>query len=322
VEVKFYGPWFPDFKDFRSINDIISDLYGSDYPDFLFYYNVYGWSGRHSDIENLSIPTFVIPQNGISYYAVPKVADWIKRMKFDLMLPRFWSSKSWHDRIKLKATGYHVKAWILYDIMEKYREIIDCPIISFPHCINPQLFHDYKLPKIYDVFFLGTTTAGFYPVRLEAKKLLVQSKLKGEATLFAPLHLPYSHKMSSIYAQKHKELGCVYGVDYAKAMNQSKMTLTSGSMFNVAVPKYFEAMATKCLLLAPLPDNAEELGLRDGFNIVHVTRENLREKFEYYLKHEAERERIVENAYNTVMMLHTAEVRVTQLMGLLKAWRK
>jgi len=84
ADVKFYGPWFEGYKDHLGINEIIWKLYETGMPDILFYYNLYGWSGQHSGIEKLGIPKVVFAQNGIAFFAVPDMIEWINRIKFTI----------------------------------------------------------------------------------------------------------------------------------------------------------------------------------------------------------------------------------------------
>lgn len=321
ADVKFHGPNFPAFKDRVTFESVIRQHYGDDEPDVILWYS---YTGNYTRVDEPDIPKVNFIQNGKAYLNPPYVYNWINRLKFDLVLFRFWSAtKSLEWRKRLKANDYSIEQWVMYDIMEEYRKNLSCPMVSFPHCINPEMFKDYGYEKSYDLFLLQTRSHGFYPIRNFIFKLIGRygvPELRG-VKVFAPPHLPYHERISEIYEQQKKR-GCVYGADLAKAMNRCKIAVTDGSMFGVAVPRFYEAMATKCLILAPLPDDAEDLHFIDGYNIVDVNEDNLKEKLIYYLKHDDERERIVRNAYKTVMTHHTGEVRVNQLLRILEGLKK
>ena len=66
------------------------------------------------------------------------------------------------------------------------------------------------------------------------------------------------------------------------------------------------------------PQTADELHLVSGENYVEITEDNWKEKLEYYLEDDVERERIAHNGYETAMKYHTSGVRAQQLMGFLE----
>jgi spore maturation protein CgeB len=51
---------------------------------------------------------------------------------------------------------------------------------------------------------------------------------------------------------------------------------------------------------------------------VEINRTNFEEKILYYLEHEDERKRIVENAFKTILKYHTVETRARELLRTIK----
>ena len=86
-------------------------------------------------------------------------------------------------------------------------------------------------------------------------------------------------------------------MEYANGLRRSKLCLFDGGVFNYPVKKYVECIATGCLVMAPVPKEAEYLGYIDGETMVSIDHTNFREKIEYYINNEPERKRITDNAY-------------------------
>ena len=86
------------------------------------------------------------------------------------------------------------------------------------------------------------------------------------------------------------------------------------SIWKYALPKFFEAMACRTLVLSDSPAGAGALHFEPGVNFVEISLEDYREKVDYYLENEKERERIVDNAFKMVHRYHTCEIRARELL--------
>ena len=81
--------------------------------------------------------------------------------------------------------------------------------------------------------------------------------------------------------------------------------------------KYFEALACGTLLLASSSPELEELGFIDGETFVAVDKESIVEKVSYYLMHDEERERIIQQGRQLILNRHTTEKRVDGLLEII-----
>jgi spore maturation protein CgeB len=70
--------------------------------------------------------------------------------------------------------------------------------------------------------------------------------------------------------------------------------------------------------MADRPQSADELHFEAGENYIEINRNNWKEKLEYYLEDDSERERVARNGYETVMKHHTSKIRARQLLDFLK----
>ena len=102
---------------------------------------------------------------------------------------------------------------------------------------------------------------------------------------------------------------------YAKELNRSKIFFTCGSEFKYPVLKYFEAPASKTLLLAESIPDILDLGFKDGVNFVACDRSNFYEKAMYYLENENERMQITENGYEFIHANHTDDARAKNFVN-------
>jgi spore maturation protein CgeB len=76
-------------------------------------------------------------------------------------------------------------------------------------------------------------------------------------------------------------------------------------------------MASKTLVCSSLPfDNLENYFVPDS-NFVLINENDFVDKIIYYLEHEDERKKIVENAYEIIIKYHTSEIRAKQLVDII-----
>lgn len=197
----------------------------------------------------------------------------------------------------------------------EYMNKLKCPMKHHPQSVNVEILKDYGLPKDYDVAFPGIVIP-HYPFREVVQKRLKELAKDG-LKFWTGKHPGYPYDLHLRYEELKKK-GYLWREDYAKMINRSKLMITSGGKFGVAVRKYFEAMACRALLLAPLPTKAEDYHFLDGFNMVAVDSVNWEDEMWYYLENSAERERLVENAYQTIQKFHTTKIRIKELLEILE----
>ena len=291
AEVKYYGPDFLMYKgeafEPSSIDvlDVINRLYPNDYPDI-----VITW-GCHSRGLFPALKNF--------HLAKCLRVIWLLELHNDIMLPEVYEF--------LRSGGAHLvlKSHDYYNTSEYGQRLKDLniPVEWYPHSIDPRLFYDRKLPKIYDVTNIGQFTTQHYPLRYRAHEVLSnQTEIK---------------YMSS--PTKY-----IYGEEYAKIINQSKMFLTDTSSFRFAVPKLYEIMASNTLLMTTAPRSAGIIGLKDGLNYVEIkdmapeaSRVNVNsfmEPIRYYLQHPDETAQIAQRGHDLVHSKHTHDIRAQEMI--------
>jgi spore maturation protein CgeB len=86
---------------------------------------------------------------------------------------------------------------------------------------------------------------------------------------------------------------------------------------NYPVAKFFEGMSSETMVLAPFPKDGKELGFLPDENFVEINGDNFVDKIKWYLKHEDEKQRIVDCARETVLRDHSVEKRAKQLTDFL-----
>lgn len=100
---------------------------------------------------------------------------------------------------------------------------------------------------------------------------------------------------------------------YIEVLNRSKILAFDNSVWNFTVLKWLEGFSTECLIMAPMPEEAEEMHFEPYKNFVPITTEDYFEKIIKYLCDEEERIRIAENGRKTFIKYHTSDIRSKQL---------
>ena len=211
----------------------------------------------------------------------------IKRSQFDLVL---FVYKWWENKVKNKVgtkTG-----WL-------------------PHSVNTNVFRDYHMPNIYDVVSAGHSFPDHYPLRYLIQKTLPNvSGLK----FSMPTHPQLMMNRPSFQPDTSKFL---IRENYAKFLSQSEMFAFGCGVSNYPVAKFFEGMSSETMVLAPFPKDGKELGFLPDENFVEINGDNFVDKIKWYLKHEDEKQRIVDCARETVLRDHSVEKRAKQLTDFL-----
>ncbi|KGA97302.1 hypothetical protein AJ85_16620 [Alkalihalobacillus alcalophilus ATCC 27647 = CGMCC 1.3604] len=171
----------------------------------------------------------------------------------------------------------------------------------FPFSINSRVFKDWKLPKNISGLLMGHIDSK-YPFRAK-----VLEEMRGVGGF------KYHPHMSPV------DKG-IFDEQFSKELNRSKIFFTCGSIYEYPVRKFFEALGSRTLLLAEYVPDIEELGFIDGIHYVVCTKDNFKEKYEYYLKHEEERKKIIDQGYQFVQCHHTSIHRAHKMVQDIKAF--
>lgn len=184
---------------------------------------------------------------------------------------------------------------------EIYPEFID-KMKWFPHCIETDIYKDYKMKKDIPLLLLGAVN-DFYPLRQQIVKAYESD----------PNFVYHAHPGYKTFS-KQEEKRLLIGSKYAKELNRAKIVFTCPSVFYYPVIKYFEVLACKSLLLAPTFLELEDLGFIPNDHFVPIDEKNFMEKASYYLANETKREQIVENGYRFMRKTHSVKIRTEQLI--------
>ncbi len=179
-------------------------------------------------------------------------------------------------------------------------------MIWFPHHVPTHLFKDYGLDKTINWLFMGSTIPHLYPLREMMIKIF-----KTQPGFVMHRHPGYDR---TYYNSKQ----ALVSKRYAEEINRAKIMLTSQSIYQYPILKYFESVACHTLLVANGSQELTDLGFQDGQTFIEVNESNLFEKANYYLYNEQERLRITKQAYNMVREHHSTEKRAVDLIECIK----
>jgi len=160
-----------------------------------------------------------------------------------------------------------------------------------PVACDPEVQKNFKLPKIYDIVFIGNINPTVHPKRVMLLKLIVQ---KFNLQVFSG----------------------IYGEEMAKIYSQAKIVFNKSVRGDLNM-RVFEALSCRSLLLT---DRLKpEAGLEELFQdrkqlVLYDNKDDLLEKIDYYLHHESEREEIATTGHKEVLAKHTYEHRAEQMI--------
>lgn len=295
ANVKYFGPdwptwWETNRKPFEpksiDVPSIIEMLYPGDYPDV-----VLTW-GPHT------MGLFPMLKNFEEAKCLRVM--WLQELANDIMRPEVSGliSSGGVDLV-LKSHDYHnTSEW------GARLDKLDVPVEWYPFSIEPELFYDRKLERIYDVCNIGQMTTQNYPIRYAMHEML---KDQSEIKYFSS---PTRYLL---------------GEEYANAICQSKIFATDCSSHRFAIPKLMEAMGCNSLLICNPPRSADVLGMKAGVNFVDfkesamqasdVNRQNIKDTILYYLDNwESEGRKIAQKGYDLIHSRHTHDIRAKDII--------
>lgn len=276
------------------IRDIIDELKIE--PDFIFHYDV-AWN--HAFAPAIS---------GLDQVDIPKgcmVIDvhWTKQARVDYFI---------NNNIDLI---FSISKHPFLSVWPEFEDRLHW----WPWAVDPEVFKDWNLEREYDYLLMGlvyadhmpgrgvrnNTRKGEYPFREEVLKAMLD-------TPGFQFHQHPGHLNKNPYFANER---------YAQELSRAKIFFTCGSSIAGGLPvlKFFEAPACRTLLLAEPNQDIDELGFQDGVNYVACDRTNFKEKAQYYLEHEEERNAIAEAGYRFIHQHHTNQVRAKQFVDAVQA---
>lgn len=169
-------------------------------------------------------------------------------------------------------------------------------VYLLPFSVDIDKYKNLGLERDIDVIAVFSIRTATYPTRGRIQKLV---KRLGVRSFVA------SQKKARSYKVIHE--------DYVRLINRSKIFAHGNSRYGDLNMKYFEALACGALFLTDKPVDFERLGFVDGKHMVlYEGLGDLKDKIEYYLKHETERLSIAEQGMEFVRKNHNCGVRVKQ----------
>ena len=245
-------------------------------PDILFYCGSNLRYSQTAGIENVKCPIVVMMAD--AQYKTYRTLQLLRNSNLQLMIFRYKAAMYFYDSLEVK------KVW-------------------HPLGLRTNIFKDYHLPKDYDICLLQSLSRA-YPTRIKAHNILGNSRLR----IFTRPHPGYD--VDGKFAKES-----IIKDDYAKAINMSKIFVTSGGWYNAVLQKHLEILGSHTLLMCPFPKYGKELGFQDKVNMVEFEPDcsDLLGKVKYYLAHNEERDRITDDGYKFVRKNHTIWQRTETL---------
>jgi len=200
-------------------------------------------------------------------------------------------------------------------LMDFYRLMLpDVDFRLFPWWIDPEVF---KPPedgeRDIDVAMLGRLDGGeTYPLRR-----IINDELTEMSAREGFVYHPPARYTEYIY-DAGEPTSTLDAGRYADTLRRTKILIFGNSVHRYPLFKYFEGMACGCLVMAPTPYGAEEMGLKPGVNYVPIDSGNFADKVRYYLENGRLRRRIADEGCRLVHREHTLEKRVGQLKKIVK----
>ena len=301
-----YGPGWPEYK-YTDLKKIVEQLYGDNKPDVIYSYFTPNESVRDVYMSHYSLSSDMrsFPTNFESVKGVLKI----------FALSDFWSRSPQQYSQDLGngdfqycfccfAPPYSCPSDFYQFFGGNIREKME--FVGYPRCVDPDCYKDYGLDKQYDVITVGSM-CNFYPSRVAMHRYLSENHVS--------LGIRYKNYPHCGANFSHSDF---VRENYAKAINQSKMLLSCGGRYHLAMNKIFESMGCGTAYVGERPYGHEELHLKEGENYIDVFRSNFIERIQYYMSHPVEIERITKNAAETFKRYHTIEARAHDFVKLLE----
>jgi hypothetical protein len=305
-DTKLYGPGFPNYKT-TDLREIISMLYGSDKPDI-----IYSYFTPNERVGDVYMTHYNIDES-LRYF--PTHFQEVNGILKIFALSDFWARKpSQYSSALSGSTFTHCFCCFAppYSSEKDFYSFFDDNIrkeikfIGHPRCVDGNCYKDYSVSKEYDVITVGAMWH-FYPFRVA-----MHNYLSKNADVMGIKYKNYPHcgvnfSHSTFVREK-----------YAKAINASKMLVSCGGKYHLAMNKIFESMGCGTVYVGEKPYGEEELHLEDGVNYISVNSHNFFDKIKYYLNSPVELKGIVANALETFKSHHTIEARAEEFADRLK----
>lgn len=292
ADVKMAGEGYSLHRPNETIDQTVKRLYGDDLPD---------WVIERDDRFHIPKP------QGRDYKVGVFISDLHGKHEYKIKDPESF--------VELINHANYQGVFYRYNLIEgtKYRSDIHkhirAPTYWVPWSVDTETF--YKRPgTTIDVSFVGATYRDVYPMRED-----ILENLKDVAigyTVISELRPPYRVPISELIKKKY-----FVGERYAQLLGQSRIFIFDCSKYRYPLQKFFEAMASGCLVMSNKPTEAHSLGFVDGKTYVEIKPENWRKRLRHYLENKDEAQAIAKAGMNITRKFHSHETRAKQFIEIL-----
>jgi len=197
---------------------------------------------------------------------------------------------------------------------KRYGKIAGVPAMQSWMAGDQMIYKDRGIPKIYDFGFSGALHGGN---KIKGRTRNLRSRI--QALVKARPGLKLFWNGSDSVAPRIKSVKA-----YARRINQCKIWLTTTGPLEDISPRYFEIGLSKTLIFC------NRMGVehynnvfRDGENCVMFKNDlsDFNSKLTHYLNRDAERQAIIDTAYNEFISAHTWDCRAAELIGRIQSAR-
>lgn len=136
----------------------------------------------------------------------------------------------------------------LNEMLNPFFNEVSHKFVNISHCADSNIFKDYGLPKTIDVMLGGSLAIDKYRLRKRFVGIIDQMNRKGFNCV---VHKHPGGYLSDAHTDR-------YLVDFAKAINSSKICLTCSSIYKCAFAKYVEVPLCNTILAGDIPDERHD----------------------------------------------------------------
>ena len=262
-------------------------------------YTGIGWDNYNIDYnihQNLETIKNLYNWNTIDYVLGYKPLDipgysnikYTKIIRYNEMYDIEWTLKEIKESGSDIVICHHLNDYQKYDTMKlvKQDNITPVKIYYIGHCVESSIYKDWghRNDKLYDLMLVGCL-GNHYPLRNRFKELLPIFQKKGYRIHIHP-HPGYD--LNDAHTDK-------YQIEFAQALNKTKIALTDTGLPKSRFGKYIEIPACATVLAGDTPSDEDYNGYNaDKFeefiiNInVNTPDDKIIEKIEYYLQRDGD----------------------------------
>lgn len=198
-----------------------------------------------------------------------------------------------------------------------YEPLLERPTFVIPHTAPAWIFNgDPEVERPLDFFFIGASGQAYYPLRCEILGKIKTEHRQRLSFDLPPYSLPSCADLNATWTNERFDSHQSW---YADQLRKAKVCAFDGSVFLYPLSRYIECMLAGCLVVATMPWDGEELGFKDGVNMVAIDPDNWEEKLFFYLENDDERLKITREAHRFVHENHSCEARAKLIVKDLEA---